>query len=189
MYPVTLVTVRVVLRMGHPGLRGKALEVPNPWFGTGALETIVTDLVDTMHAKRGVGLAAPQIGEVWRICVLEIQNNPRYPDFPPLPLTVLINPKLEMVAESGAIHCWEGCLSVPGLRGRVTRARAVRVVARDLTGRTLDLSLVGAHAVVAQHELDHLDGRLFIDRVDLKTLAFQQEFESFVAPGTPLLEG
>lgn len=182
-------TVRDLLRMGHPALRGAALDIPPPWFGTAEIDRLAQDLVDTMRAHQGLGLAAPQIAEPRRICALEIAHNPRYPSFEALSLLVLVNPTVSALPDAGRIACWEGCLSVPGLRGKVCRAKAVRVSALDTSGNSLELTLHDAHAVVMQHELDHLDGKLFVERADRRTLAFQAEYDEFVVPVAPLLEG
>jgi len=151
--------VRDILRMGDPRLLRQALPVSH--FDTPELHQLLQDMADTMAAADGAGLAAPQIGENVRIVIFGSgQFNPRYPDQAPVPRTVLINPVLTPLddeQESG----WEGCLSLPGLRGQVPRFRRVRYQGLDPWGQTIEREVEGFHARVVQHECDHLDGRLY----------------------------
>ena len=172
-------TVCDVLELGDPRLRVRSAEVPAPALDGEALQDLVKDLIETMRARNGAGIAAPQIGVAQRVCVIEVNDNPRYPYKPTIPLTVLINPTLERIGEE-TISVIEGCLSVPNLRGRVERAARVRIRALDERGRRVELHAEGLTAGTLQHELDHLDGLLFVDHVTdpttLTTIANYQEF-------------
>jgi peptide deformylase len=155
--------VRTVLRLGGPRLRQSAdavLDVHDP-----ALRQLIADLQDTMAACSGAGLAAPQIGVPLRVVLFGGAGpNPRYPDAPPLPRTLLINPVLTPLGPDRE-EAWEGCLSVPGLRGRVSCWLRLRYQGIDGEGRPMNRSVAGFHARVVQHECDHLDGVLFPDRL------------------------
>jgi peptide deformylase len=154
--------IRPVLKMGDPRL----LQVAEPVrdLGTPALRALVTDLFDTMRSLDGAGLAAPQIGVGLRVVIFGFEANARYPDAAAVPQTVLVNPVLRPL--SGELEeDWEGCLSVPGLRGRVPRYRALRYTGCDADGRPIDREVTGFHARVVQHECDHLDGVLYPMRV------------------------
>lgn len=157
--------VRELLKMGDPRLLRTARPVPSTAFGTPELRQLLSDLHDTMTAAQGAGLAAPQIGEDWQVVVFGSDVlNPRYPDAPIVPRTVLINPiitPLSDVEESG----WEGCLSVPGLRGMVPRWQHLRYQGLDAHGQPIDRIVSGFHARVIQHECDHLWGVLYPMRV------------------------
>jgi peptide deformylase len=150
--------IRPVLKMGHPLLRQVAQPVTG--FGTPDLRELIRDMDDTMRSLNGAGLAAPQIGVSLRVVIFEVQRNPRYPDAGEVPYTVLVNPTLTPlgeVTEDG----WEGCLSVPGLRGLVPRYRRLRYRGCDANGLPIDRTVDGFHARVVQHEVDHLDGILY----------------------------
>jgi peptide deformylase len=152
------VAIRPVLKMGHPLLRQVAEPVAT--FGTRELEELVRDMDDTMRSLDGAGLAAPQIGVSLRVVIFEVRRNLRYPDAGEVPYTVLVNPELTPLddeLEDG----WEGCLSVPGLRGLVPRYRRLRYRGCDAEGRAVDRTVDGFHARVVQHEVDHLDGILY----------------------------
>ena len=168
-------TVRELLSIGHPLLRSPALDVALHEIGTGRVQGVIDDLVDTMRDANGAGLAANQIGETCRIVVLEVNGNPRYPYKPPIPLTVAINPELE-VADAETVIINEGCLSVP-LRGDVERFVNVRVRYFDRDGAEHCEEVRGLTAGTWQHECDHLDGILFVDRADPATLSTWDEFE------------
>ncbi len=156
--------VRPVLRLGDPRLRLPSIPVPEEIFGSERLACLLTDLRDTMAAHDGAGLASPQIGVPWRVVIYGIGHNPRYPEAPPIPETVLINPRLTPVGTATQLG-WEGCLSVPGLRGQVERWQTVRLGWRDPDGEAWERVVDGFQARVAQHECDHLDGVLFPDRL------------------------
>ena len=171
-------TVLPVLRIGDPALRAAARAVARDELASAEVQTLVDDLVDTMRAADGAGLAATQVGVALRVCVVEVrQPNPRYPYKPSIPLTVLVNPVVTPLGDE-TWDVYEGCLSVPGLRGRVARFTEVRVAAWDRDGGDVDLVARGVTAGTYQHELDHLDGRLFVDRVtDTTTLCTWEEFD------------
>jgi peptide deformylase len=163
--------IRPVLRMGHPVLREVAAPVAR--FGTSELRGLVRDMDDTMRALNGAGIAAPQIGVSQRVVIFEVQSNPRYPHAEPVPYTVLVNPELEPIGDAKE-DGWEGCLSVPGLRGLVPRFQRLRYRGYDPDGRPIDRAVSGFHARVVQHEVDHLDGILYPMRiVDLRNLGFE----------------
>ena len=167
--------IRPVLRLGDPSLREQAVVVPPEAFGSAELEALVTDLRDTMAARDGAGLAAPQIGVGLRVVIFGITHNPRYPEAPPIAETVLINP---LITPLGEERCsgWEGCLSVPGLRGAVPRWSRIRYEGVDPAGLPMVREVEGFHARVVQHECDHLDGVLFPDRVEpFSALGFTEE--------------
>jgi len=174
--------VRKIIRMGHPTLRQVAREVSAQEIGSDALQRLIADMVDTLHDYGGIGLAAPQIDEPLRLAIIEIAGGPtRYGDLPELPLTVFVNPQIEVLDPAVAGY-WEGCLSVPGLRGFVERPQHVRVKASDEHGEPIELELSGFPATVFQHEFDHLDGKLYIDRItDTTRLAFEEEFGRYVS--------
>jgi peptide deformylase len=170
--------IRPVLRMGDARLLRRAGEVSR--FDTPELDALVADLEDTMRALDGVGIAAPQIGVGWRVVVFGFDTNPRYPEAPAVPRTVLINPLLEPLSDETE-EGWEGCLSVPGLRGWVPRWRHLRYRGFDPRGRPVERTAEGFHARLVQHETDHLDGVLYPMRVrDMSRFGFQ---EALFPPG------
>lgn len=168
--------------MGHPTLRRAARPVSPSEHGTPWLHALVDDMIDTLHDYGGIGLAAPQVGESLRLALIEIQGDSRYGEIPSMPLTAFVNPTVEVVDPARAGY-WEGCLSVPGLRGYVERPQHIRVDYTTLSGRSERLELRGFLATVFQHEFDHLDGTLYIDRIeDPRLLGFDEEFERYLAP-------
>jgi len=176
--------------MGHPTLRKVARKVTQDELGSAALESLVADMVETLHASGGIGLAAPQIDEPLRVAIIEIDGGPsRYGDIPRLPLSVFVNPEVHVLSAEPQGY-WEGCLSIPGLRGFVNRPQHIRVNATGLDGQRHSLELEGFLATVFQHEFDHLDGKLFIDRIeDRRLLAFDEEFERYVLAPQQAAEG
>ncbi len=170
-------TVRDIVHIGHPVLRQQARALAPDEVATVAVQRLIDDLIDTMRAAEGAGLAANQVGEAVQVCVAEVRpGNPRYPYKPVIPLTVLVNPVVEPLTTETFAN-YEGCLSVPGLRGVVERAVAVRVLALDRHGAPVDRVVRGLSAGTFQHETDHLRGRLFVDRVtDTRTLCTWDEF-------------
>jgi peptide deformylase len=182
------VSIRKIAQMGEPILRRPALAVAAEDIGSPRIERLIEDMIETMHDADGAGLAAPQVYEPLQLCVIEVNENPRYPSFPAIPLTILINPVLTPLTETAgedlsptdAVSIYEGCLSISGIRGRVRRPRRVSVCALDRLGRPVELVWEGVPAAVAQHEIDHLAGVLFIDRVDPKTLTFLREYDRYV---------
>src|ERR1700726_2587938 len=162
--------VRAVLKMGEPLLR--AVAAPVTRFDA-ELAALITDMDDTMRALNGAGIAAPQIGVSARVVIFELKDNPRYPHLTPVPYTVLINPLVTPLSAEQD-EGWEGCLSVPGMRGLVPRYRRVRYQGFDPQGVPIDRSVEGFHARGGQHEGDHLDGILFPQRVrDLRNFGFE----------------
>ena len=169
--------VRRIIRMGHPFLRQPAKELPLDELNSAWLAQLLIDMQDTLHDYGGVGLAAPQIKEPWRIALIEITQTPgRYGELESMPLTVFVNPSLEVLTPTPTAGFWEGCLSVPGLRGYVERPQHIAVNYTDIEGASQRLELRGFHATVLQHEFDHLDGVLYVDRVkDPALLMFETE--------------
>ena len=158
--------------MGHPALREKSKPVER--FGTPELRALLEDMKDTMAAKDGAGLAAPQIGVSQRLVIFGVDHNPRYPDAEPVPFTVLANPKIVLLTRE-IEEDWEGCLSVPGLRGVVPRYTRLRYSGFDIEGNPFERVADGFHARVVQHECDHLDGILYPQRMtDLSKLGFNE---------------
>ena len=176
--------VRRIIRMGHPLLREVARELTPEEITGEPVRRLVDDMIDTLHDYGGIGLAAPQVAESVRLAIVELPGGPsRYGELPELPLTVFVNPVID-VLDGPAAGYWEGCLSVPGLRGYVERPQHIRVTASDLDGAPLAMTFQGFPATVFQHEFDHLDGRLYVDRItDPTRLVFEEEFERYVLPG------
>lgn len=171
--------VSEILQLGDPRLRLPSEAVPEADFGGQPLKDQVDELIATMRHAKGAGLAANQIGLMRQICVIEVNENPRYPYKLPIPLTVLINPVLSVTDDQG-LSLMEGCLSVANLRGRVRRAARVKVLARDVDGQAVEVLAEGLAAGTLQHELDHLDGYLFVDRLeDAKTLTTWANYERY----------
>jgi peptide deformylase len=163
-------TVRKILKMGDERLLRVAQPVRE--FGTPELQALVADMFETMAAVNGAGLAAPQIGVDLQLVIFGFERNARYPDAPPVPMTVLLNPVITPMTEAME-EDWEGCLSVPGLRGIVPRIARIRYSGFDENGRTVEREAEGFHARVVQHECDHLIGRLFPTRMtDLRRLGY-----------------
>jgi peptide deformylase len=164
--------IKRVLKMGDPMLYRKAEPVEQ--FDTLELQALITDMFDTMAALNGAGLAAPQIGVSKRVVIFGFEANPRYPDAEPVPQTVLINPVIEVIGEETE-EDWEGCLSVPGLRGLVTRHANIRYRGHNQQGESIDRTVSGFHARVVQHECDHLDGILYPMRLkDIRHMGFEE---------------
>ncbi|MEP6678525.1 MAG: peptide deformylase [Betaproteobacteria bacterium] len=154
--------IRDVLRMGDPRLFERSREVQR--FATPALQALLEDMRDTMHAQNGAGLAAPQIGVPLRVVIFGVEQNPRYPDAEPVLYTELVNPLIVPLGDEME-DGWEGCLSVPGLRGVVPRFLRISYSGVDPQGRAIEREAAGFHARVVQHECDHLDGVLYPMRV------------------------
>ena len=169
-----------VARIGFPSLRTLSQPVPVEAIKTHDFQKLIDDMVETMHEYSGVGLAAPQVHLPIQLAVLEVENHPRYPEMPKVPLTVLINPVVTILDQE-KINDWEGCLSIPDLRGRVPRYKHLRVAALDRDGTPIEIVATDFHARVIQHETDHLKGEVYLDRMpDLKSLGFLQELGRFV---------
>jgi peptide deformylase len=170
------VSVRAVVEIGDPVLREGAREVGPEEIESAAIQELIDDLIETKRATHGAGIAANQVGEPVRVAIVEVEErNPRYPYKPPVPLTVMINPTLEPVGDE-TIEINEGCLSVPDLRGSLPRHLAVRVRYLDREGKEHEEVKRGLTAGTFQHEVDHLDGTLFVDRADPRTFATWEQF-------------
>ncbi|HET8647461.1 MAG TPA: peptide deformylase [Vicinamibacteria bacterium] len=168
-----------VARIGHPVVRMQARDLTREELRAPALQRFIDDMVETMHEYDGVGLAAPQVHIGLRLAVIEVPASDER-SREGVPLTVLINPRLTVIDEE-TVDGWEGCLSVPDLRGVVPRRRRLRLGARDRDGKAFAVEAGGFFARVIQHECDHLDGRVYLDRMkDMRTLSFLPEFERYV---------
>jgi peptide deformylase len=177
-----IMSILKVARLGHPVLRKVTANLAQRELQSAAMQKFIDDMIETMKEYDGVGLAADQVHESKQLAVLEVANNPRYPNKPDVPLTVLVNPKVTPLSDV-LEEDWEGCLSIPDLRGKVPRYTSVRVQAWDRNGQELDYVATGFHARVIQHEFDHLNGKLYVDRMcDLTTLSFLQEFARYWLP-------
>ena len=166
-----------VVHLGHPVLRQIAEPVPEDWFSSGRLADLGRDLVHTMLEEQGVGLAAPQVAEGLRLFSYWLPADDEHEGIPPM---VIANPEIKVV-EDELEQGWEGCLSIPGLRGLVPRHRRIKLKGRTLEGDAVSITADGFHARVIQHEFDHLDGIVFLDRMtDTRSLAFEPEWEEFV---------
>lgn len=168
--------VRQILKLGHPKLYVESETVADIY--SPIISDLLQDMRDTMHALDGAGIAAPQIGVNLRVIMFGIESNPRYPDVAPIPMTVLFNPSYRPLSENSEDieYDWEGCLSVPNMRGKVPRYRNISYTALDENGAEIEKSASGFHARVIQHEIDHLDGILYIQRMtDISDLGFEQE--------------
>jgi peptide deformylase len=172
--------IRKIIRMGHPSLRIPANNVADEFIGSDTMQRLLVDMTDTLRDYGGVGLAAPQIDEPLRMAIIEVPGGPsRYGEIEAIPLTVFFNPVLEILNPEVAGY-WEGCLSVPGLRGFVERPQHVLVRYTNQQGDPAELELKGFLATVVQHEFDHLDGRLYIDHIkDTTKLGFEEEWLKF----------
>lgn len=170
-------TIRRIAQLGHPILRTRAREVTREELLSPKMQEFIDDLIETMHDADGAGLAATQVYEPIRICAIEVRDNPRYPYKPNIPLTVLVNPVLTPTSNE-TFDNYEGCLSVPNLRGIVKRNVRLHVRAWDRYGHEIDTEVRGLTACTYQHEVDHLDGKVFVDRVfDPRSLTTWQEFD------------
>jgi len=168
--------------MGHPVLRERAVAVEK--FATPELRALLQDMQETMAAKTGAGLAAPQIGVSQRVVIFGVEKNERYPDAEPVPFTVLVNPKIVILTREVEEE-WEGCLSVPGMRGLVPRYTKLRYSGFDIEGNPFERVAEGFHARVVQHECDHLDGILYPQRMtDMSRFGFNEE----LFPGEALID-
>ena len=170
-------TIRTIATVGHPVLRQPTRVLTADELASPEVQRLIDDLVDTMRDANGAGIAANQVHESVRITVIEVNHNPRYPYKPPIPLTVVVNPVIEMLDDE-LVEINEGCLSVPNLRGNVMRNVNIRVQYLDRHGVAHDEVKRGLTAGTFQHECDHLDGKLFLDRVhDTTSLTTWEQFE------------
>lgn len=171
--------LRKIALVGHPILRQTARKLSLEELCSLDTQRFIDDLIDTMRDANGAGLAAPQVYESVMVCAIEVKSNPRYPYKPDIPLTVLVNPELEFLSDA-CFDNYEGCLSVPNLRGVVSRHAELRVRALDRHGAPIDTIVRGITAGTYQHEIDHLYGKLFVDRVtDPTTFSTWAEFERY----------
>ncbi len=165
-----------VARIGHPAVRAAAQPIDPQRLKTPDLPRLIDDIIETMHEYEGVGLAAPQVHVGLRLAVLEVAGTDERA-LDAVPLTVLVNPQLTPLGKERAAG-WEGCLSIPGLRGQVPRFKRLKLDALDRDGRPFSLEAAGFHARVIQHECDHLDGGVYLDRMSgMRSLSFLEEFE------------
>lgn len=168
---------REIVTIGDPVLRRRSRDVNLDELESPEIQALIDDLIETRRAANGAGLAANQVGEAVRVAVVEVEpDNPRYPYKPPVPLTVIVNPQIEPIGDE-TFRVNEGCLSVPDLRGELDRYVAIRVRYLDRNGEAHEEVRRGLTAGTFQHEVDHLDGILFVDRADPRTLATWEEFE------------
>tara|TARA_R110002072_G_scaffold1369_15_gene11439 strand:- start:12580 stop:13125 length:546 start_codon:yes stop_codon:yes gene_type:complete len=178
--------IKEIIRMGHPTLREVAQPFPLQEIGSEKFNNLVTDLKDTLEATgNGIGLAAPQIDVGFRVAVINIPNpTTRYGPVTPLPFTVFVNPEITVINEQTEGY-WEGCLSVPNMMGYVERPQQIRVDYFDRTGSAQTIELDGFLATVFQHEFDHLDGFLYVDRLkDTRLFSFDTEYAHYHLPKT-----
>ncbi|AKU92935.1 peptide deformylase [Vulgatibacter incomptus] len=172
-------TIRKIATVGHPVLRQVARKVTREELASPEMQAFIDDLIETMRDANGAGLAANQVFEPVQICAIEVGDNPRYPYKPKIPLTILVNPEIEPLTDE-TFDNFEGCLSVPDLRGVAPRVVKIRVRAWDRHGNEFDEVVQGLSAGTYQHEVDHLFGKLFLDRVrDTTTLCTWTQFERF----------
>ena len=168
-----------IAQIGHPVLRQPTRTLTREELLSEQIQSFLDDLVETMREANGAGLAANQVYQSLRICTVEVRNNPRYPYRPNIPLTILVNPILTPVGDETFVN-YEGCLSVPDLRGQVRRHCEVKVDAWDREGNSISTVVKGMTAATYQHEVDHLDGKLFLDRVeDATSLVTQENFQRY----------
>jgi len=173
------VSVRDVVAIGDPVLRQPARELSREELGSPQIQRLIDDLIETKRATHGAGIAANQVGEALRVAIVEVEEgNPRYPYKPAVPLTVIVNPVIEPL-DGGTVEINEGCLSVPDLRGTLPRHLAIRIRYLDRFGEERDEVKRGLTAGTFQHEVDHLDGVLFVDRADPRTFATWEQFERY----------
>lgn len=169
---MTMTTLEV-LKMGHPKLREVCSSVEKNAIHSEKFQIFLDELTATMRASDGVGIAAPQVGVLQRVFVIEVDDNPRYLNKNSFELLIIINPEIKILP-GPTVDSWEGCLSIPGIRGRLKRADRIELKGLDRNGKAYQKILTGFPAIVAQHELDHLNGILYIDRMtDLKSLSFE----------------
>jgi peptide deformylase len=172
--------IRPILRIGDPRLREVA--TPVEAFDTPELHELIEDMFETMEAADGAGLAATQIGVLKRVMIFSVDDNPRYPEADDVPTTVLVNPEFSVISDE-IEGFWEGCLSVPGMRGYVERRARIKYTGFDQFGMLIEREAEGFHAVVFQHEYDHLDGILYTDRLaDPKKFGFVDELAAANSP-------
>lgn len=172
-------TLLQIIKMGNPILRKESQNVEKFQLNTDEYQRFIDDLIHTMRNANGAGIAAPQVGVLDRIFIMEMLDNPRYPNKESFPLLVAINPEITFL-DTEKTDSWEGCLSIPNIRGRLKRYKKILLKGLDRSGKPFEKKLEGFAAIVAQHELDHLNGKLLIDRMDsMETLTFQEEYDKY----------
>ena len=170
-----------VARLGHPVIRGMAAPLNPQEISSHQIQRLIDDMIETMHEYDGVGLAGPQVHINKQLAVIEVHRNPRYPGMPEIPLMVLINPQITSRSKK-LVQEWEGCLSIPDLRGIVPRNESLVCEALDRNGKTVQLEANDFFARVIQHEWDHLQGNVYLDRMsDLRSLTHLNEFANYWA--------
>ena len=168
-----------VARLGHPVLRKTTDKVDIEKISSKEIQRLIDDMIDTMREYEGIGLAAPQVHQSLQISAIESEKNPRYPGAPNIPLNIIINPEIVRMSEE-TVEGWESCLSVDDLRGKVSRSTEVDVLAYNREGEKIILDASGVLAVVLQHEIDHLNGMVYLDRMkDFRTLSHMNEFQKY----------
>ncbi|NNE78180.1 MAG: peptide deformylase [Pricia sp.] len=168
-----------VIKMGNPLLRNLSNNVSSKRIISEGFQNFIDDLIETMRSADGAGIAAPQVGISDRVFVMEMRNNQRYPDKENFPLRIVVNPEIKPLFTE-QLDSWEGCLSIPGIRGRLKRYHKIQLKGLDRNGEKFETELSGFAAIVAQHELEHLNGILFVDRMDsMHPLTFQDEYEKY----------
>ncbi len=173
-------TIQTVIRMGHPTLRQVAQRYPIDQIGSEPFKMLIQDMRETLHDTGGIGLAAPQIDVSYQVVVVEIEDpNTRYGEVEQIPFSVFVNPVITIVKEDVAGY-WEGCLSIPGMMGYVERPQHIHIDYLDENGQAATIEPTGFLATVFQHELDHLLGKLYVDRMkDPTRFAFEEEYHTF----------
>jgi len=173
-----------IAQIGHPILRNKTKDIPINEIKSENTKKIIEKMIKTMRKHNGVGLAANQIYEPIRLCIIEVLNNPRYKNLNTIPLKILINPKIIIKKDTATFNSYEGCLSVPNLRGKVKRYNTINVTYYNMDAKKITEDIKGLESIVYQHEIDHLDGYLFTDKVeDNSTLVTYENYQKYYEEG------
>ena len=173
-----------IAQIGHPILRNKTKDIPINEIKSENTKKIIEKMIKTMRKHNGVGLAANQIYEPIRLCIIEVLNNPRYKNLNTIPLKILINPKVIIKKDTATFNSYEGCLSVPNLRGKVKRYNTINVTYYTMDAKKITEDIKGLESIVYQHEIDHLDGYLFTDKVeDNSTLVTYENYQKYYEEG------
>ena len=169
-----------IAQIGHPILRNKTKDIPINEIKSENIQKIIEKMIKTMRKHNGAGLAANQIYEPIRICIIEVLDNPRYKHLNTIPLKILINPKVIIKKDTATFNSYEGCLSVPNLRGKVKRYNTINVTYYTMEAKKITEDIKGLESIVYQHEIDHLDGYLFTDKVeDNSTLVTYENYQKY----------
>ena len=173
-----------IAQIGHPILRNKTKDIPINEIKSENTQKIIEKMIKTMRKHNGAGLAANQIYEPIRICIIEVLDNPRYKHLNTIPLKILINPKVIIKKDTATFNSYEGCLSVPNLRGKVRRYNSINVTYYTMDAKKITENIKGLESIVYQHEIDHLDGYLFTDKVeDNSTLVTYENYQKYYEEG------